>query len=150
MLFSNEQRFETEAIISSLDVIYVKSLFLETFIPTLKTQEDIAESMRESCVANLAAYKEAVHKILLRSSALGGVKYFAGMVLRHKAYHYLGVVVGWDPTCSATEEWIEQMNVDELPRGRDQPFYHVLCDQESAPQRCTSFCFSSIESPHSS
>ena len=27
-----------------------------------------------------------------------------------------------------TEAWIETMGVDGLPKGRDQPFYHVLVD----------------------
>lgn len=26
-----------------------------------------------------------------------------------------GVIVGWDPECKASEEWMQQMGVDSLP-----------------------------------
>jgi len=55
-----------------------------------------------------------------------GVSYKVGMYFKHRRYHYEGVVVGWDSKCAAEPRWIEQMQVDSLPRGREQPFYNVV------------------------
>lgn len=55
------------------------------------------------------------------------VQYGIGHHLRHRRYGYEGFIIGWDEHCSAGSQWIEQMRVDELPRGRYQPFYNVLC-----------------------
>ncbi|KAK4051411.1 hypothetical protein OIV83_002895 [Microbotryomycetes sp. JL201] len=49
-----------------------------------------------------------------------------GWVFRHRLFHYIAVVRGWDATCEAGEEWIQAMQVDTLPFGRHQPFYHVI------------------------
>lgn len=54
------------------------------------------------------------------------VRYHVGDTLVHAQYGYQGFVTGWDPRCTMPDEWIETMRVDELPRGRDQPFYHVV------------------------
>ncbi|KAK7064086.1 F-box domain-containing protein [Favolaschia claudopus] len=54
------------------------------------------------------------------------VAHYVGMIFEHKAYQYIGCIFGWDRTCSATEEWQTNMNVQRLDRGPDQPFYHVL------------------------
>lgn len=53
------------------------------------------------------------------------VGYKIGTYFQHKRYHYKGFVFGWDPQCSAGEAWIRQMDVDRLPEGRRQPFYHI-------------------------
>ena len=54
------------------------------------------------------------------------VSFRVGQVFQHKRYGYVGVVVGWTPNCQAREEWMLQMAVDSLPRGRGQSFYHVV------------------------
>lgn len=54
------------------------------------------------------------------------VRYRVGQAFVHVRYGYQGFITGWDPVCSMPEEWIENMGVDELPRGRGQPFYHVM------------------------
>lgn len=56
-----------------------------------------------------------------------------GQVIRHQKYDYRGVIVGYDPQCSASDIWIKMMGVDKLPLGRHQPFYHVLCDERDRP-----------------
>ncbi|QIX00508.1 hypothetical protein AMS68_006025 [Peltaster fructicola] len=66
-----------------------------------------------------------------RSSANAHVTYKVGHHFEHKRYHYKGVIVGWTARCEAREQWIAQMRVNELPRGREQPFYHVLADDKS-------------------
>ena len=56
-----------------------------------------------------------------------------GDVMVHARYGYRGAIVGFDGVCVQTEEWIQAMGVDDLPAGRDQPFYHVLVDERDRP-----------------
>ena len=52
-----------------------------------------------------------------------------GQIILHRKHGYRGVVVGHDPSCLQSEAWCAQMGVDTLPRGRLQPFYHILVDR---------------------
>jgi len=54
------------------------------------------------------------------------VKYRVGQVFQHRRYGYKAIITGWDATCEATEQWVEQMQVDRLKGGRNQSFYHSL------------------------
>ncbi|KAG8752907.1 hypothetical protein FRC11_007898, partial [Ceratobasidium sp. 423] len=56
----------------------------------------------------------------------GPVKWWVGLVFRHIKFGYMGLVTGWDKECKADEEWIEAVGVNQLPRGRHQPFYDVI------------------------
>ena len=55
------------------------------------------------------------------------VEFKIGQHFQHRRYGYEGIIIGWDSTCSADPRWIHQMRVDDLPRGREQPFYNVMC-----------------------
>ena len=46
-------------------------------------------------------------------------------------YNYTCVVYGWDPMCQASNEWIIQMGVHNLPKKQFQPFYNVLVEDGS-------------------
>ncbi|KAH7032748.1 uncharacterized protein B0I36DRAFT_361521 [Microdochium trichocladiopsis] len=59
------------------------------------------------------------------------VRYRVGDLFRHKRYRYRAVITGWDSTCQASEQWMQQMGVDSLPNGRSQSFYHVLVEDHS-------------------
>lgn len=63
------------------------------------------------------------------------IRYEIGMVIRHRRYSYRGVILGHDDHCTAPEAWIQHMGVDSLPKGRRQPFYHVLVDENDRPTR---------------
>ena len=54
------------------------------------------------------------------------VKYKVGQVFRHKRYDYTAVIIGWDVKCALGDNWIAINQVDSLPRGRHQSFYHAL------------------------
>lgn len=54
------------------------------------------------------------------------VMYKVGQVFQHKRYGYEAFIVGWDYKCTADNGWIERMRVDQLPHGREQPFYNVV------------------------
>jgi F-box protein 21 len=60
------------------------------------------------------------------SDATRAVRYEVGTAFLHKRYGYAGIVIGWDAQCAAEQDWIRDMRVDSLPRGRTQPFYNVL------------------------
>jgi heat shock protein HspQ len=46
-----------------------------------------------------------------------------GQLVRHKRYGYRGVVVDYDPTCQASDEWYRS---NQTQPDRNQPWYHVL------------------------
>jgi F-box protein 21 len=74
--------------------------------------------------ADLVAPEQVKRRI--GDSDAGDVKFGIGQVFRHKRYHYVAVVTGWDAKCNADDEWIRNMGVDYLDGGRRQPFYHAL------------------------
>lgn len=54
------------------------------------------------------------------------VKYKVGQVFRHKRYAYEAVITGWDVECGMNSQWMTQMNIAGLSKGRHQSFYHAL------------------------
>jgi heat shock protein HspQ len=56
-------------------------------------------------------------------------KYHLGQVLRHRKHPFRGVVFDVDPNFSSTEDWYQAIPEDSRPR-RDQPFYHLLAENE--------------------
>jgi len=72
--------------------------------------------------------------------------YRVGQVINHIRQHYRGVIYGWDTVCCATPMWIQEMRVNELPRGTNQPFYSVLVDTRDKPGNwCTYVAQENIE-----
>jgi F-box protein 21 len=53
------------------------------------------------------------------------------MIMQHRQFNYRCVIYGWDPLCAASEDWIQQMGVENLPNKRHQPFYNVLVEDGS-------------------
>ena len=52
-----------------------------------------------------------------------------GQIVHHVRYHYRGVVVGYDQTCSAEDDWYEHQTKGKGYRPtKQQPWYHVLVD----------------------
>lgn len=95
-----------------------------------------------------AAERDALMQLQLRLRQLeliaaaqqtGAVLHAIGTVIRHRRYGYRGVIAGHDPHCLADEAWIQQMRVDMLPSGREQPFYHVLVDERDRPGAQTTY-----------
>lgn len=66
-----------------------------------------------------------------RNATNAGLQYKIGQYFRHKRYGYDGFVIGWDAHCAASSGWISEMRVDDLPRGRGQPFYNIVADDKS-------------------
>jgi F-box protein 21 len=59
------------------------------------------------------------------------VSYAVGMIMRHRQYNYKCVIYGWDSLCAASQDWIQQMGVENLPKKGHQPFYNVLVEDGS-------------------
>jgi hemimethylated DNA binding protein len=51
-----------------------------------------------------------------------------GVCFVHRRDGYRGVIIGCEPWCNAPAAWRSSMNVAELPRGEQQPFYNCLVD----------------------
>lgn len=50
-------------------------------------------------------------------------RYRIGQVVRHRRYDYRGVIVDFDMSCHADEQWYRSNQTHPDP---DQPWYHVL------------------------
>lgn len=81
----------------------------------------------------LAQFAQRMHQldatrkpVVRRTARAKNVRFRVGQLFYHKRYGYEGVVTGWNVACEEGEEWILNMDVDGLPRGRNQAFYHVL------------------------
>ena len=58
-------------------------------------------------------------------------KFRIGQVVRHRIYPFRGVIFDVDPVFSSTEEWWQSIPEHVRPR-KDQPFYHLLAENESS------------------
>ena len=58
-------------------------------------------------------------------------KFGLGDIVRHRLYPFRGVVVDVDAEFSNTEEWYESIPAEVRP-DRDQPFYHLLAENEDS------------------
>ena len=56
-------------------------------------------------------------------------KFKIGQVVRHRYYSFRGVVFDVDPEFNNTEEWYDSIPKEIRPR-KDQPFYHLLAENE--------------------
>lgn len=56
-------------------------------------------------------------------------KFTIGSVVKHRIYPFRGVVFDVDPEFDNTEEWYQSIPADVRPR-KDQPFYHLLAENE--------------------
>jgi hemimethylated DNA binding protein len=54
------------------------------------------------------------------------IAFSLGQLIKHRKYGWTGVVVGYDATCYAGEDWKAAAKVSELTAGQEQPFYHIL------------------------
>lgn len=56
-------------------------------------------------------------------------KYQIGQVVRHRHHPFRGVIFDVDPVFANTEEWLMSIP-EEIRPVRDQPFYHLLAENE--------------------
>ncbi len=58
-------------------------------------------------------------------------KYAIGQIVRHRFFPFRGVVIDVDPVYSNTEEWYQSIP-EEVRPSKDQPFYHLLAENEES------------------
>ena len=58
-------------------------------------------------------------------------RFAIGDVVRHRLFDIRGVVFDIDPVFASSEEWYEAIPEDSRPT-RDQPFYHLLAENEQS------------------
>lgn len=56
-------------------------------------------------------------------------KFEIGHVVKHRLYPFRGVIFDVDPTFNNTEEWWQSIPEHLRPK-KDQPFYHLLAENE--------------------
>ena len=56
-------------------------------------------------------------------------KFYIGKPVKHRLFGFRGVVFDVDPEFGNTEEWYESIPQEARPR-KDQPFYHLLAENE--------------------
>jgi heat shock protein HspQ len=61
--------------------------------------------------------------------SITNTQFSIGQVVRHRVYEFRGVIVDVDPEFSNTEEWWQSIPEEVRPR-KDQPFYHLLAENE--------------------
>lgn len=52
-----------------------------------------------------------------------------GQLIHHRLFNYRGVIFDVDPDFQGTEEWFEK-NVEAGNPSKEEPWYHVLIDQD--------------------
>ena len=62
--------------------------------------------------------------------SITNTQFSIGQVVRHRVYEFRGVIVDVDPEFSNTEEWWQSIPEEVRPR-KNQPFYHLLAENES-------------------
>ena len=58
-------------------------------------------------------------------------RFSIGDVLKHRSFGFRGVVFDIDPVFANSEEWYQSIPEDIRPR-RDQPFYHLLAENDDS------------------
>ena len=58
-------------------------------------------------------------------------RFAIGDVVRHRVFDFRGVVFDIDPVFANSEDWYQAIPKDLRPR-RDQPFYHLLAENEDS------------------
>ena len=53
-----------------------------------------------------------------------------GQLVRHRHFSFRGVIIDVDPEFANSEEWWQSIPEEQRPR-RDQPFYHLLAENDS-------------------
>jgi heat shock protein HspQ len=56
-------------------------------------------------------------------------KYAIGQVVKHRIFPFRGVIFDVDPEFANTEEWWQAIPAEVRP-SKDQPFYHLLAENE--------------------
>lgn len=62
--------------------------------------------------------------------SITNTQFAIGQVVKHRLYDFRGVIIDVDPEFNNTEEWWLSIPEELRPR-KNQPFYHLLAENES-------------------
>ncbi|KAH8688899.1 putative F-box only protein [Talaromyces proteolyticus] len=114
-----------------LDRDYHWDIFLvEQHILPLFEELPEYENFRES-LHIMQAVDEMPRRVRKREAENKNIRYRVGEVFCHRRYKYRAIIIGWDAECGAGEQWMRQMNIDQLQAGRHQSFYHAHVEDRS-------------------
>jgi F-box protein 21 len=95
LLFMNEQQLiapmMSHILVHSLEAATVLSNIM---IPRLQGPAKVA--LAAKCEEILKGEEEAATKVHLRSLVSAQIKFYVGTVFQHKAYDYIGCIIGWE------------------------------------------------------
>ena len=66
---------------------------------------------------------------IVESPPVAHARFAIGDVVRHRMFDFRGVIFDVDPVFANTEEWYQAIPAEVRPR-KDQPFYHLLAENE--------------------
>ncbi|KAH7437095.1 hypothetical protein KP509_05G055800 [Ceratopteris richardii] len=111
-------------------------------ITILRLKNDLQKAVEAEDYNGAADLRDQISKLeaeslaaTARALAFQNVKYSfrLGQKVLHTKYGYRGVICGMDPICSESDNWSGSALIQDLPRGRNQPFYQVLVDMKAEP-----------------
>lgn len=97
----------------------------------------------EAILEHIEAEHDELPEVKTRDTSDPGndrITYRVGQVMRHRRYHYRGVVYGYDENCKLSVDWQRQMGVTN----NQQPFYNVLVDHKDRMNQTTYVAQSNI------
>ena len=65
----------------------------------------------------------------MKTTTIRQAKFNVGQVVRHRLFSFRGVIFDVDPVFDNTEEWYQAIPEEARP-AKDQPFYHLLAENE--------------------
>jgi heat shock protein HspQ len=80
---------------------------------------------------NRATYYSPAAGRLIDAPRQMRARFAIGDVVKHRHYDFRGVVFDIDPVFANSEEWFQSIPAEVRPK-REQPFYHLLAENEDA------------------
>ncbi|GAQ88307.1 UVR domain containing protein [Klebsormidium nitens] len=120
----------------------------DTTVAALRLRSELQRAVEEENYEQAAAIRKQLSKIELDALAATAqtltstevkFNFRLGQKIRHAQLGYRGVICGMDWQCFESSEWMEKNGVDNLPRGRQQPFYQVLVDMQQSPSTLVAY-----------
>ena len=68
---------------------------------------------------------------MVEAPPVAEARFAIGEVVRHRMFDFRGVIFDIDPVFANSEEWYEAIPAEVRPH-RDQPFYHLLAENEDS------------------
>lgn len=111
-------------------------------ITILRLKNDLQRAVQEEDYNGAAELRDQISKLeaeslaaAARALAFQNVEYTfrLGQKVIHTKFGYRGVICGMDPQCSESDSWSSSALVQNLSRGKNQPYYQVLVDMRAEP-----------------